>query len=97
MLSGNKETEVKGAFTNRQSSDFDLSDTGFRKACTWLEFPAGVSWAPESLAVNGRKGRRIVCVLAQDRLHYRVYDLDGSPGNMAAQEARTEGSDEAMT
>ena len=43
-----------------------------------MEFPAGVSWAPERIEVNGRKGRRVVCVFAQDRFHYRVYDLDGA-------------------
>jgi anaphase-promoting complex subunit 4 len=32
---------------------------------------------PEKLEVNGRKGRRVVCVLGKDRLHYRVFDLDG--------------------
>ncbi len=44
----------------------------------WLEFPRGDSWTPERIEVNGRKGRRVVCVFARDRLHYRVYDLDGT-------------------
>ena len=32
---------------------------------------------PEKLEVNGRKGRRVACVLGRDRSHYRVFDLDG--------------------
>ena len=41
-------------------------------------FPAGPIWTPECIEINGRKGRRAVCVLAQDRLRYRVFDLDSS-------------------
>ena len=26
--------------------------------------------------INGRQGKRAICVLAQDALHYRIYDLD---------------------
>lgn len=33
---------------------------------------------PARLEVNGRKGRRVVCILAEDNLHYRVFDLDSS-------------------
>jgi anaphase-promoting complex subunit 4 len=41
-------------------------------------FPASeVGFIPERLEVNGRKGRRVVCVLGRDRLHYKVFDLDG--------------------
>ncbi|KAI9766935.1 MAG: hypothetical protein M1840_006232 [Geoglossum simile] len=41
-------------------------------------FPATeTGFVPERLEVNGRKGRRVVCVLGRDRLHYRVFDLDG--------------------
>lgn len=39
-------------------------------------FPVGPTWVPERIEINGRKGRRAVCVLARDRLRYRVYDLD---------------------
>ena len=59
-------------------------------------FPAGPTWTPESLEINGRKGRRAVCVLAEDRLRYRVFDLDsfssldGSPAN------DTDGEDAVM-
>lgn len=86
-----------------QSSDINLSESEYCKALTWHEFPPGVSWAPERVEVNGRKGRRIVCVLAEDRHHYRVYDLDGALSvgveeeEGVAQDARTEASDEIMS
>jgi anaphase-promoting complex subunit 4 len=39
-------------------------------------FPQDASWAPERIEINGRKGRRVVCVIAQDKIHYRIFDLD---------------------
>ncbi|MCJ1402966.1 hypothetical protein MMC11_006188 [Xylographa trunciseda] len=39
-------------------------------------FPSDSSWTPETIEVNGRKGRRAICVVAQDRTHYRIFDLD---------------------
>lgn len=41
-------------------------------------FPKGPTWTPERMEINGRKERRAVCVLAQDALHYRVFDLDST-------------------
>ena len=72
----------------------DLADREDLNACTWQEFPAGVTWTPERIEINGRKGRRVICVLAQDRFHYRVYDLDSSS---EIQDAATEASDEVMS
>lgn len=31
---------------------------------------------PIRMEVNGRKGRRVVCILYDDLLHYTVFDLD---------------------
>jgi len=39
-------------------------------------FPDGPSWTPQRLEVNGRKGRRAACVVAEDRIHYRIFDVD---------------------
>ncbi|MCJ1475454.1 hypothetical protein MMC13_004116 [Lambiella insularis] len=39
-------------------------------------FPAGPSWAPAKLEVNGRKGRRAACIIAEDLIHYRILDID---------------------
>ncbi|KAH0543232.1 hypothetical protein FGG08_002396 [Glutinoglossum americanum] len=53
-------------------------------------FPATeAGFVPEMLEINGRKGRRVVCVLGRDRLHYRVFDLDGE-----AEEEEDEDEDE---
>ena len=41
-------------------------------------FPKESASQPDKLEVNGRKGRRVVCVLDQDGLRYRVFDLDSS-------------------
>lgn len=41
-------------------------------------FPPGPTWTPKRMEINGRKGRRAMCVLAQDGLHYRIYDLDST-------------------
>ncbi len=97
MLYDSNERDIRGEVGDPCSSDLDLSETSTYRACTWLEFPVGVSWVPERLEVNGSKGRRAICVLAQDRLHYRIYDLDSSSGAVDAQDAKTEGSDEIVS
>ncbi|KAL8822002.1 MAG: hypothetical protein Q9223_000082 [Gallowayella weberi] len=43
---------------------------------TMHQFPAGKIWTPQSLEINGRKGRRMACILAEDKLHYRQFDID---------------------
>ena len=81
---------------NGDHSSIDISGPNVASEYTWQEFPEGVSWTPERMEVNGRKGRRAICVLAQDRFHYRVYDLDGSSGGDVVQDSGTDGSDEIM-
>ena len=51
---------------------------------TWHTFPSSASSAPEKLEINGRKGRRVVCVVTKDKLHYRVFDIDSHAGDEAA-------------
>ena len=60
----------------QNDTDLDFSDSELVERYTWLDFGSGVSWTPQRLEVNGRKGRRVACVVAEDRFHYRVYDLD---------------------
>lgn len=74
----------------------DLRDPDVAREYTWLEFPEGVSWTPERLDVNGKKNRRVTCVLAQDGFHYRVYDLDRPSAGVDVQDSGTDGSDEIM-
>ncbi|KAL8831838.1 MAG: hypothetical protein Q9191_000627 [Dirinaria sp. TL-2023a] len=60
-------------------------------------FPAGATWAPERLQIGGRKGRRAVCVLAQDKLRYRVYDLHSSITDSGEEALPTDlGSEDAI-
>jgi hypothetical protein len=33
-------------------------------------------FSPVRLEINGRKGRRVVCALSNDRNRYKIYDLD---------------------
>ncbi|KAI9783357.1 MAG: hypothetical protein M1839_003891 [Geoglossum umbratile] len=59
-------------------------------------FPAtDTGFVPEKLEVNGRKGRRVVCVLGRDRFHYRVFDLDGRADGGEEGEEEEEEEDEA--
>lgn len=82
---------------NHDHSSIDLAGPNVASAYTWQELREGVSWTPERMEVNGRKGRRVICVLAQDRFHYRVYDLDSFSGGDECQDTRTEGSEEVMS
>lgn len=57
----------------------DLSNPRHPMERTRHIFPAGDPWAPKRIDINGRKGRRVMCVLAQDRKRYRMYDVDSGP------------------
>ena len=39
---------------------------------------AGHLWKPSFLELNGRKGRRAICVVSQDKLRYALLDMDSS-------------------
>lgn len=54
----------------------DLTNPNDLAIHTVHQFPAGKVWRPQRLEVNGRKGRRVVCVVAEDQLHYRQLDID---------------------
>ena len=94
MMSSDSGEDIRGqAETAMIVPTIDLSDPEQLRSYTWHEYPSGVSWAPERLEVNGTKGRRVICVLAQDRFHYRIYDLDSYP---SLKDANSDGSDEIM-
>ena len=82
---------------NDDHSSIDLAAPNVASTYTWQELREGISWTPERIEINGRKGRRVICVLAQDRFHYRVYDLDSASGGEGYQDTMTEGSDEVMS
>ena len=71
----------------------NLMDTQRIEEHTWLKFAAGVSWTPKRVDVNGRMGRRAVCAVAEDRFHYRIYDLDSRDRAVPSQNAMSETSD----
>ena len=64
--------------SSNDSTVLDLSNEANLKQYICHSFPAGSIWTPQRLEVNGRKGRRAVCVIAEDSLHYRIFDLDSS-------------------
>lgn len=62
---------------NEQSSTQDL-DLNKHPSFFKHRFASGAE--PVRLEVNGRKGRRVVCVLYGDRSRYSVFDLDTPSG-----------------
>ena len=66
-------TQSGDADSNPEINTFDLDQSSH---LVRHSFPPGPTWTPKRMEINGRKGRRAICVLAQDGLHYRIYDLD---------------------
>jgi anaphase-promoting complex subunit 4 len=56
----------------------DLEDASVRRQYVRHIFPRDPKRVPMKMDVNGRKGRRVVCILYEDRLHYSVFDLDSN-------------------
>ena len=50
---------------------------------------------PKKLEINGRRGRRVVCVLDQDGMRYEIFDIDGADGEHG-EDANEENDEEAM-
>jgi anaphase-promoting complex subunit 4 len=59
-------------------------------------FSADDGFIPEKIEVNGRKGRRVVCVLGADRLHYKMFDLD-SVADIVAETEEEDGDETFMS
>lgn len=78
------------------TASLNLQDTEQAAQHTRHTFPPGVSWAPEKMDINGRKGRRVICVVAQDKKRYRMYDVDSNPDVEEPEDGRDYGSDEEM-
>jgi len=71
--------------------ELDLSQEENWKQYLQHTFPEDQSWIPERLEVNGRTGRRAVCIIAEDRMRYRIYDIDAVKRNA---EVEVEGRDD---
>ncbi|KAF2143445.1 uncharacterized protein K452DRAFT_248016 [Aplosporella prunicola CBS 121167] len=59
---------------------WDLSTPEARRPFVRHVFPAGERFTPLRIDVNGRKDRRVVCVVGDDLKHYKIYDLDYESG-----------------
>ena len=57
-------------------------------------FSAGLPFEVKRLEINGRKGRRVVCVVAQDMMRYRIFDLDS--GSVDSEGVGVEKDDEGI-
>ena len=72
-----------------QTTAISFVDVDILDEYTWMVFPSGVSWTPQRLKVNGRKGRRAACVLAEDNFNYRIYDMDNRERDEAVKKDST--------
>ncbi|KAK8182382.1 anaphase-promoting complex, cyclosome, subunit 4-domain-containing protein [Phyllosticta citribraziliensis] len=61
---------------NRDGWQFEAADSERWSRYVKHVFRAGDHFVPLRLEVNGRKDRRIVCVLGEDLKHYKIFDLD---------------------
>lgn len=91
------QSEVLAKIKSSPALTFDPFDDGLNGDHLQHTFPAGANWTPERICINGRKGRRAVCVLAQDHLHYRIFDLDSSPADEGVFPTNVTPEDATMT
>ena len=61
------------------SNDLDLSSAEAKRPYIRHSFDEALFRKPARLEVNGRKGRRVVCVVFDDKIRYRIFDLDNPP------------------
>lgn len=78
------------------AASLDLENSEHMPELTRHIFPAGVSWAPEKMDINGRKGRRVMCIVAQDKKSYRIYDVDRNPDLEEREGGRDHQNDDLM-
>jgi hypothetical protein len=93
-----QQTARKSSDINAAASTLEL-DPSAVEAAHFVQhtFSMGPTWTPERIEINGRKGRRAICVLAQDRLRYRVYDLDSFTPEEGTSPAGGSDGDAVMT
>lgn len=60
-------------------------------------FPSTERFTPIKMDVNGRQDRRVVCVIGEDRRHYKIFDLDHSAEEEQASFATGATEDEVMS
>ena len=82
--------------TEADAPSLDLQDQEHMAGLTRHVFPGGDSWAPEKMDINGRKGRRVMCVVARDKKRYRIYDVDNYPDLEEPENIGDDGDDDVM-
>ncbi|KAF2104344.1 hypothetical protein NA57DRAFT_70554 [Rhizodiscina lignyota] len=73
---------------------WDTTNSGPPRKHVIHAFSADSRFRPVHLNVNGRRDRRVVCVLGDDLKHYKVFDLDTAEGDSG--ETTIGGVDEDM-
>ena len=62
---------------NELGAENDFSDSIAQEACRKHVFPSSQHpWEVGRIEVNGRQGRRMLCVVSVDNLRYALFDLD---------------------
>ncbi|KAL8838983.1 MAG: hypothetical protein Q9170_001913 [Blastenia crenularia] len=77
LVYGYEEAEADRRGTHG-NCEIDLTNPNDMAMYTVHRFAMGKAWAPRRLEVNSRKGRRIMAILAEDNVHYRLFDIDGN-------------------
>ena len=67
---------LKSKVRTQVEEALDLSNEESLSRYVCHTYPKGSQWTPERLEVNGRKGRRAVCVISRTKTYYSVLDLD---------------------
>ena len=76
----NRGSDTRSAFDPApDSNDLDLSSAEAKRPYIRHSFDEALFKKPARLEVNGRKGRRVVCVVYDDKIRYRIFDLDNPP------------------
>ena len=71
-------TQSKASTIQKHERGLDLSSSKLLKQYQRHKLPRNAPWDPEGIEINGREGRRAMCIFAKDRIHYRVFGLDSS-------------------
>ena len=66
------------AFDSATTQKLSSAELNGRYGCHHF---AGDTFRASTLEVNGRKGRRVVCVVSEDGLQFKTYDLDSGAGD----------------
>ena len=65
----------------QSSIQIDLQELSRIEAYILHAFPHSERFRPNTLAVNGRKNRRVFCVLGEDKRRFRMFSVEGEQSN----------------